>query len=86
MAKAVTMSWPIKKARQRFPALIRQALNEGPQVVTRRGEEVVVVISAHEYQRLVGNQRGFKAFLLAGPDFSTLDLQRSDELPREVDL
>jgi hypothetical protein len=54
--------------------------------VTRHGEEVVVVVAAEEFHRLTGNKPDFKTFLLAGPDFSELDLRRVSELPRDLEL
>jgi hypothetical protein len=51
-------------------------------VVTRRGKEVVVALSADEYRRLTGKKMG----LADGPDFSLLELARSKELAREVEL
>ena len=80
------MPWQVQEAKQRFSALVRQALEEGPQTVTRHGEEVVVVLSAQEYRRLTGGRRAFRDFLLAGPDLSPLDLRRDRDMPREVDL
>ena len=80
------MSWQLQEAKQRFSEVVRRALDEGPQVVTRHGEEAVIVVSAREYRRLAGGAADFRDFLLGGPDLSALDLERADELPREVDL
>ena len=79
------MSWQLQEAKQRFSELVRRTLEEGPQVVTRHGEEVVVVVSAEEYRR-TEEKPNFKEFLLSGPDLSVLDLERSKEMPRDVDL
>lgn len=80
------MAWQVQEAKQKFSQLVRKALEDGPQVVTRHGEEVVVVISAAEFRRLSGSSLDFKEFLLSGPDLSLLDLERAEDLPREVDL
>jgi len=61
-------------------------LEEGPQVVTRHGEEVVVVVPAEEFRRTSGEKLDFKEFLLSGPDLSVLDLERPKEMPRDVEL
>jgi len=60
------MAWQVQQGKQRFSELVRRALTEGPQVVTRHGDDVVVVLSAKEYQRLAGTSTDFKAFLLCG--------------------
>jgi prevent-host-death family protein len=82
------MRWQVQEAKQRFSQLVQHALDEGPQVVTRHGEEVVVVVAADEFHRLTGNKPDLRDFLLAesGPDLSLLDLERQRDFPREVDL
>ncbi len=80
------MSWQLQEAKQKFSELVRRALDEGPQVVTRHGQEVVVVLSAQEFRRLQGHARNFKDFLLGGPDLSLLDLERAPDRARDVDL
>jgi len=81
------MNWQVQEAKQRFSELVQRALDEGPQVVTRRGQEAVVVIAVDEYRRLTGRVPDFKEFLLAGPDFSGLDLDAlKRDLPRPVEL
>jgi len=78
------MNWQVQEAKQRFSELVRRTLDEGPQVVTRHGEEVVVVIAAEEYRRSRQDRPDFKEFLMSGPDFSQLDLTRERDLPREL--
>ena len=80
------MTWQLQEAKQRFSELVRQALDHGPQTVTRHGQETVVVISAADYRRMSGNRPDFKQFLLSGPDFDELDLERNKRPPRPVDL
>jgi prevent-host-death family protein len=79
--------WQVQDAKQRFSELVQRTLDEGPQVVTRRGQEVVVVIAVREYRRLTGEGADFKAFLADAPDLSLLQLDdRPRDLPREVEL
>ena len=80
------MVWQMREARQRCSAMVRHALDEGPQVVTRRGEAVVVVLAFSEYERLQRSVPAFADFLLAGPDFSPLDLARDSTPARGVEL
>ena len=80
------MTWQLQEAKQKFSQLIRQAQREGPQIVTRHGEEVAVVLSAAAYRKLSGSDRDFKAFLLAAPDLEVLDIRRSDERARTIEL
>ena len=80
------MSWQLQEAKQRFSELVRRTLEEGPQVVTRHGEEVVVVVPAEAFRRMSGEKPNFKEFLLSGPDLSVLDLERPKDMPRDVEL
>jgi len=44
--------WQLRGARNKFSQVVDQTLANGPQVVTRRGEEAAVIISMEEYLRL----------------------------------
>jgi prevent-host-death family protein len=80
------MKWPVQDAKQRFSELIRTAHADGPQVVTRHGEEIAVVIDIAEYRHLKGETAAFKDYLRAGPAFDDLDLGRPAGHPRSIDL
>lgn len=80
------MSWQVQEAKQRFSELIRAAHADGPQVVTRHGEEIAVVIDIAEYQRMKSGTAEFKDYLRSGHAFEDLDLSRSTERPRSIDL
>ena len=45
-------TWQLQEAKSRFSELVDCTLAEGPQLVTRRGAEAVVVIAAPEHRRL----------------------------------
>lgn len=80
------MHWQIQEAKQRFSELVRSAKTEGPQIVTRHGEEDVVVLDIEEYHRLIGRTQDFKEFLFSGPSMDDLDLSRPTDHPREIVL
>jgi prevent-host-death family protein len=82
----VAVHWQLQEAKQRFSEVVRQAEADGPQIVTRHGHEVVVILSADEYRRLRAGGSDFKEFLLAAPDLDELDIRRSDDLPRHIEL
>ena len=79
------MRWPVQDAKQRFSELIRTAHVEGPQVVTRHGEEIAVVVDIVDYRRLKGEVIEFKDYLRSGPASDGLELDRSGEYPRSTD-
>jgi len=87
------VAWQLQEAKQRFSELVRRAEKEGPQVVTRHGEEVVVVVPAEEYRRMSKREGGekridFKEFLMSAPEGLEMIMPErpKDDYPREVDL
>jgi prevent-host-death family protein len=68
--------------------LARRALEEGPQVVTRRGEDVVVVVPAKEFRRMSEQKPDFKEYLMGAPEELELIIPERppNDFPREVDL
>lgn len=80
------MAWQVQEAKQKFSELVRKAIEEGPQFVTRHGDEVAVMVSVATFRDLTGGGSDFKRFLLEGPDFSELEIERSQEASRAVDL
>jgi len=47
-------TWQLQEAKSRFSELVELTLREGPQLITRRGEEAVVVLAANDFRRLSG--------------------------------
>jgi prevent-host-death family protein len=45
-------TWPVQDAKSRFSELLDACVNEGPQLVTRRGAETAVLIPIAEWKRL----------------------------------
>ena len=79
--------WQLQDAKNRFSEVVNKALHEGPQVVTRRGEQVVVVISTNEYSKLRKSQPSLLEFFRQSPLVGVeLDLERDSSLPRDVNL
>jgi prevent-host-death family protein len=47
------MIWQLQEAKSKFSQIVNRALREGPQIVTRHGQEVVVVLSVEEYRKMI---------------------------------
>lgn len=78
--------WQLREARNRFSEVVNRALSEGPQMVTRHGEEVVVVLSKAEYNRLKKSKTSLVEFFRHSPLVGIeLDLERDQSLPRDFD-
>jgi antitoxin Phd len=70
--------WQVQDAKARFSELLDAAINNGPQVVTRRGIERAVLVPIEEWRRLQDSARpSLKALLLSpGPRFENLIPER----------
>jgi antitoxin Phd len=82
--------WQLQTAKARFSELFRRARSEGPQLITRRDKEGVVMISDEQYQRLVGKAHQpqnllqfFRESPLVGVE---LDLERDKDEGRDIEL
>jgi prevent-host-death family protein len=67
-------SWPVQEAKARFSELLNACEREGPQIVTRRGEETAVLLPVEEWRRLTASRPSLKTLLLAPQ-------ARCDDLP-----
>ncbi len=66
-------AWPVQDAKARFSELLEACVNEGPQLVTRRGEEKAVLVPIEEWRRLSeGARPSIKDLLLT--DFARVEL------------
>ncbi len=82
--------WQLQTAKARFSELFELARTVGPQRVTRRGKDSVMVVSAEEYDRLAKRRRPTTTLyeLIASSPLRglELDLERSQDLGRDVEL
>ena len=78
------MEWRLADAKNRFSELVTRALTEGPQLVLRHADAVVVV-ERRQYEKLTGKRIGFKEFLIGkGPSLRGVDLTRDRSAMRSV--
>ncbi|MFF0345655.1 type II toxin-antitoxin system Phd/YefM family antitoxin [Kribbella sp. NPDC004875] len=79
--------WQLQEAKQHFSELIRAVQTDGPQFVTKHGQQVAVVLDIVDYRRMTGVELvDFKSFLASAPDLSGLEIERSTEPVRQVDF
>lgn len=81
-------TWQIQEAKNKFSELIDKTLSEGPQVVTKHGTEVAVVIPIEQFRRLTAPKQRLGDFLLNSPlRNSELVIKRDQTTDlREIDL
>jgi prevent-host-death family protein len=81
------MKWTVAEAKAKLSELIERAEKEGPQKITRHGEETVVVVSVEEWKRKTERRGNLAEFFLRSPlRGSGIDLKRRKDGPREIDL
>jgi len=88
------MGWQVQEAKQRFSEVLRAVESEGPQTITRHGEEVAVVIDIAEYRRLTRPKKDLRELLLGPPYFDNtgadvmdmIEVDRKKAFTRTVDL
>lgn len=84
MAKDV---WQLQEAKNRFSRVVNKAMADGPQIITRRGEEVAVLVSKDEYERLKKSKSSLVEFFQQSPLVGVpLELERDRTRPRDLDL
>jgi len=94
MAEPLPDHWQIQEAKQRFSEMIRAVTSKGPQVITRHGEDIAIVIDVSEFHRLTRAAVNLTDVLLGGPKvddsiidiFAEIEAERQADLGREVDL
>ena len=88
------MGWQVQEAKQRFSEVLRAVRRDGPQTITRHGEEVAVIVDAAEYRRLTAPRSNLVERLLGPPYFddgvvsvvADVEADRKRDFPRDVDL
>ncbi len=78
--------WQLQDAKQQFSRLVDLASSEGPQVVTRHGREVAVVVGIGDFRRMRSDGGAFKRFLAEAPDLAALDIDRARQPAPVVEL
>ena len=80
--------WKLEDAKARFSEVVRRARSEGPQRVSVRGKDAVVVISVEELERLAPadpSRTPLVAFM-EGLHLDGLDITREPDAGRDIDL
>jgi antitoxin Phd len=80
--------WKLEDAKARFSEVVRRARSEGPQRVSVRGKDAVVVISVEELERLAPTDSHRAPFVtfMEGLHLGGLDITREPDVGRDVDL
>jgi prevent-host-death family protein len=82
------MIWQLQDAKSKFSQVVNRAIKDGPQIVTRHGEEVVVILSVDDYHRMIKPKPSLLALLLESPLMNSgLEILRDrEDFGREISL
>lgn len=76
--------WQVQEAKNRFSQMLDDALADGPQIITRRGVEVAIILSYTDYKRLTAPAQKLSAFFAQSPLAQMeLDLSRDTSPVRD---
>jgi len=76
-------SWSVQDAKARFSEFLETCLNEGPQVVTKRGAAAAVLVPLQDWQRLQRAARPtLKELLLSAAPRADLAIPQRGRLRR----
>jgi prevent-host-death family protein len=86
----MSKKWQLHEAKNHLSEVVDLALAEGPQIVTRHGKEVAVVVSTADFERRRSGRgrRGTVVSFLRGLSFkgARLEFDRSKDIDRELEL
>ena len=87
MTTRATATWNVAEAKAKFSEVISRAESKGPQIVTRHGRKVAVIVSAEEWERDKVRKGTLADFFARSPlRGSGIKIERLKGLLREVDL
>ena len=80
-------AWQLQEAKAKFSKVINEAIQHGPQVITKHGVEKVLLISVEDYRKINKPKQKLSSFFSNSPlKNMDLDINRSKDLPRDIEL
>lgn len=80
-------TWQLQEAKNKLSELIRRAHVEGPQTITKHGEDSVVVLSMKDYKTLEKPKTSLVQFMASSPLTEyEIDVERDKSPGRDTDL
>lgn len=94
MAEPIPPRWQLQEAKQRFSEVIRAVERDGPQVITRHGQDVAVIIDIGSWHQLTTPPADLTDLLLAPSAldddhmaaFAEVEAARRQDYGRDPDL
>lgn len=77
--------WQLKDAKARFSRVVDLAISDGPQIITRRRKDAVVIMDAHQYACRRKPRQSLADFFRKSPLVGVdLHLERAKDAPRRA--
>ncbi len=84
MAKA---TWTVAEAKAKFSEVVQKAEKEGPQRITRRGEDAVVIVSKKDWEKKTKRKGTLLEFFMNSPlRGSGIEIPPRSKSMRRIDL
>jgi len=78
--------WQLQEAKNKLSEVVNEAIKHGPQIITKRGVETVIVLSYDQYRKAMLNQKKLSEFFRESP-LAKLDLDlRRDKSGLRTDV
>ena len=79
--------WQVQEAKAKFSQVMNEAIEHGPQAISKHGEEAAMLISIADYRQLLKKKKKLSCFFQESPLKDVeLDLSRPQDIPRDIDL
>lgn len=84
----ISHEWQLQEAKNKLSKVVSLAMNDGPQIITLRGQKAAVIISIDEYMSLTRSTKKLSTFFRESPlSGLDIDLTRSTDTGRDdIDL
>ncbi len=79
--------WQVQEAKAKFSEMVQKAKKE-PQHITYRGEEIAVLVSIEEYNKITKNNKPSFVELMRNSPFlgEELEIERDKSMGRDIEL
>jgi antitoxin Phd len=85
MSKTRGRSWQLQDAKNRLSEVVDQAASSGPQIITRRGVDAAVVVSAADWARMARKRTPLIEILRRAPRVpGGLEVTRARDTGRNI--
>jgi prevent-host-death family protein len=80
----MTRTWQLQEAKNKLSQVVDEAVKQGPQIITRHGVEVAIVIAYDQFQKMTAAKQKLSDFFRNSPLVEEeLDLTRDKSNIRE---